>query len=422
MASMGSDGSALALAERARLAARPLAHADRSRKDRALVALASRLEAERGGGDVLRANAADVAEAKERGLQRAMIDRLALDAHGIDAMVAALREIAAFDDPVGAVVGMTRRPNGLTVGRVRVPLGVLLMIYEARPNVTIDAAALALKSGNAVLLRGGKEAARSNAALGALARAAVSSAGLPEDAVLVVPPGDREQTKELLGLSGKIDLAIPRGGEGLIRFVTEHARVPVVQHFRGVCHLYVDEGADLDMAERIVEDAKLRRVSACNALECLLVAEREAAAFLPRLRRLVARGLSVRGDAATRRHLPEAAAATDEDWGREFLDETLAVRVVAGLEEALDHVARYGTNHTEAICTRDYGRSQRFLREVDASCVLVNASTRFNDGGELGLGAEVGISTSKMHVYGPMGLEHLTTMKWIAYGDGQVRG
>jgi glutamate-5-semialdehyde dehydrogenase len=319
------------------------------------------------------------------------------------------------------VIGMKRRPNGIAVGQVRIPLGVIAMIYEARPNVTVDSAALCLKSGNAVLLRGGKEAARSNAALGELVRAAIRSVGLPEDAVVIVPPGSREETKTLVGLSGLIDLVIPRGGEGLIRFVAEHARVPVIQHYKGVCHLYVDEGADLEMAFRLVENGKLSRPGVCNALECLLVHRSVAGALLPTLETLVAKGLEVRGDEATCAALASAKPASADDYGQEFLAPILAVRVVGSMDEALEHITRYGSQHTEAICTASYERSQRFLREVDASCVLVNASTRFNDGGELGLGAEIGISTTKLHAYGPMGLESLTARKWIVYGEGQTR-
>jgi glutamate-5-semialdehyde dehydrogenase len=418
----GSDGGALALTERARGAARRMATALRADKDRALLILADALMSEAARVEILRANEADVREAKERGLDAAMVDRLALDDKRLAGVADAVREIAALEDPVGTVIGMTRRPNGILVGRVRVPLGVLLMIYESRPNVTVDAAALAIKSGNAVLLRGGKEAARSNAALGAVVRKALASANLPEDTVVIVPAGDREELKKLIGLNGKIDLAIPRGGEGLIRFVAENARVPVVQHYHGVCHLYVDAGADLDMAERLVEDGKLSRVSACNALECLLVHRAEAPALLPRLERLVAeKGLEIRADEQALTLVRGAKRAGDDDWGSEFLAKVLAVRVVSSFDEALDHIARYGSNHTEVICTRSWERGQRFLREVDASCVLVNASSRFNDGGELGLGAEMGISTSKIHAYGPMGLEHLTTLKWIAQGEGQTR-
>jgi glutamate-5-semialdehyde dehydrogenase len=411
-----------ALCQRARAAARALAPVGRDRKDAALHAIAERLRADvQGSSALLRANAADVAAARADGLSEAMIDRLTLDGDRVHAMANAVLEIASFDDPVGEVVGMKRRPNGLSVGQVRIPLGVIAMIYEARPNVTVDAAALCLKSGNAVILRGGKEAMHSNAALAVLVREAIASVGLPADAVEVVPPLGRAETKVLLGMTGMIDLAIPRGGEGLIRFVTEHARVPVIQHYKGVCHLFVDAGADLDMALRLVDNGKLQRPGVCNALECLLVHEDAARAFLPRLDALVDRGLEVRGDVATTKILRRSKPATDADFGQEFLAPILAVRVVPSLDAAIDHIARYGSNHTEAICTPRYDHAQRFLREVDASCVLVNASTRFNDGGELGLGAEIGISTTKLHAYGPMGLASLTALKWIVYGEGQTR-
>ena len=411
------------LCARARAAARALAPIGRDRKDRALRTIAERLRAAGGlAGGLLEENAADVAAARAAGLAESLVDRLVLDEARLGAVADALLEVAAFDDPVGEVLGMKRRPNGLLIGQVRIPLGVIAMIYEARPNVTVDAAALCLKSGNAVLLRGGKEAARSNAALGALVREAIADAGLPVDAVQIVPPLGREETRLLVGMTGKIDLVIPRGGEGLIRFVAEHARVPVIQHYKGVCHLYVDAGADVAMALRLVENGKLQRPGVCNALECLLVHADTAAALLPLLAPLCAAGrLEVRGDEATRRLLPAAQAAVASDWGTEFLAPILAVRVVGSLDEALDHIALYGSNHTEAICTSRYENAQRFLREVDASAVLVNASTRFNDGGELGLGAEIGISTTKLHAYGPMGLESLTALKWIAYGDGQTR-
>jgi len=411
------------LCARARAAARALAPIGRDRKDRALRAIAEGLRAAAARPSaVLDANAEDLAAARAAGLSPAMVDRLALDEGRLGAIADAVLEIAAFDDPVGEILGMKRRPNGILIGQTRIPLGVIAMIYEARPNVTVDAAALCLKSGNAVLLRGGKEAARSNAALGVLVRDAIASAGLPADAVQIVPPGGREETKLLVGMTGKIDLVIPRGGEGLIRFVAEHARVPVIQHYKGVCHLYVDASADLDMALRLVENGKLTRPGVCNALECVLVHRDVAAAFLPRLAPLMRdAGLEVRGDAETVSLLPAAKPAAPEDYGCEFLAPILASRVVGSLDDALDHIARYGSNHTEAICTTHHDRAQRFLREVDASCVLVNASTRFNDGGELGLGAEIGISTTKLHAYGPMGLESLTALKWIVYGDGQTR-
>lgn len=412
------------LCERAKAAARLVARARRSDKDRALRAIAERLRAAAAEGErsaILAANAEDLAAGRAAGLSDAMLDRLALDAARLGAIADAVMEIVAEGDPVGEVVGMRTRPNGLSVGQVRVPLGVIAMIYEARPNVTVDAAALCLKSGNAVLLRGGKEAARSNEVLAGLVRDAVASAGLPADAVQIVPPGDREAMKVLIGMSGLIDLVIPRGGEGLIRFVAEHARVPVIQHYKGVCHLYADEGADVEMAARLVQNGKLQRPGVCNALECLLVHRGVAPALLPEIEALQAQGLEIRGDAEACALVKGARPAAPDDWGREFLAKILAVRVVGSMDEALDHIARHGSNHTEAICTPSYERAERFLREVDASCVLVNASTRFNDGGELGLGAEIGISTTKLHAYGPMGLASLTTLKWIARGEGQTR-
>jgi glutamate-5-semialdehyde dehydrogenase len=408
---------------RARVAARALARAKRAQKDRALLALADALDtAAVDGSALLRANAQDVEAARNGGLSESLVDRLVLDAPRILAMSAAVREIASFDDPVGEVLGMKQRPSGVEVGQVRIPLGIIAMIYEARPNVTVDSAVLCLKSGNATLLRGGKEAMRSNAVLGDIVRAALVSAGLPEDGVIIIPPADREEIKILVGLSGMIDLVIPRGGEGLIQFVTEHARVPVIQHYKGVCHLYVDEHADLDMALKLVENGKLSRPGVCNALECVVIHQHVAFEFLPKLGRMAAsRGLELRGDEASRVVLPLIKAATPEDFGYEFLAPILAVRMVGSFEEAIAHIDRYGSQHTEAICTRDHGTARRFLREVDASCVIVNASTRFNDGGQLGLGAEIGISTTKLHAYGPMGLESLTARKWIVLGEGQIR-
>lgn len=411
-------------AERAKQASRSLRSLGRAAKDRALEHVAKALEGEAANqtGPVLSANAADLAAAREGGLDAAFIDRLALNPDRLRSLAKAMREIATQDDPVGSVSKMNRRPSGILVGRVRVPLGLVAMVYEARPNVTLEAFALTLKSGNAVILRGGKEAARSNAALGELAQRALAAESLPTDAAFILAPGSggRDEIRELVGLSGLVDLAIPRGGEGLIRFVTENARVPVIQHYKGVCHMFVDEGADLDQADRLVENAKLSRVGVCNALECLLVHRAEAERFIPRLATLVKKGLELRGDEATCK-LVAAKPATDADWGFEFLAPILAVRVVDDFDAALDHIARFGSNHTESIITSSYERGQRFLREVDASCVLINASTRFNDGGELGLGAEMGVSTSKIHAYGPMGLEHLTTEKWIVYGEGQIR-
>lgn len=418
------EGTLRALCLRARAAARALAPLDRAQKDRALRAVAERLRAEAGEGKrsaVLAANAEDVAAARAAGVSEALVDRLVLDEARLASMAGAVLEVAAASDPVGQVIGMERRPNGLLVGQVRVPLGVIAMIYESRPNVTVDAAVLCLKSGNAAILRGGKEAARSNAALGALLSDALRSVGLPEGAVQIVPSLDREATRILLGMTGMIDLAIPRGGEGLIRFVAENARVPVIQHYKGVNHLYADAGCDVEMACRLVENGKLQRPGVCNALECLLVHESVAAPLLGRVAALAERGLELRGDEATCALVPRSRRASEDDYGREFLAPVLAVRVVRSLDEAIEHIGRYGSLHTEVICTPRYDHAQRFLREVDASCVLVNASSRFNDGGELGLGAEIGISTTKLHAYGPMGLASLTALKWIAYGEGQTR-
>jgi len=411
-----------ALATRGRVAARELARASRAKKDAALHAVADRLR--KGGRAILEANGADVARFRATGsASAALVDRLTLTEKRLEGVAQAVLDIAGQDDPVGAMTDLTRRPNGMLVGQVTIPLGVIAMIYEARPNVTIDAAALCIKSGNAVLLRGGSEARDSNQALGNLLRDGLAEVGLPEDAVQIVPPGDREAMRALLGLSGLVDLVIPRGGEGLVRFVTEHAKVPVIQHYQGVCHLYVDEGADRSLALALVVDGKAVRPAVCNALECLLVHQSEARSLFPAVEAMAKeKGVELRGCPRTVAIIPSAAAAEPSDYGREFLDKILAVRVVSDIDEALAHVAKYGSGHTEAICTRGYENAQRWLREVDASCVLVNASTRFNDGGELGLGAEIGISTSKLHAFGPMGAASLTTKKWIVYGDGQVRG
>lgn len=406
--------------EAARDASRSLGKLDRARKDDALHQIAKRL----------RDHAAEILESNQKDLERArhivseaMLDRLTLDEGRLEGIAKAVEQIAQLDDPVGEVASMRNRPNGLLVGRVRIPLGVIGMIYEARPNVTVDAAALCIKSGNAVILRGGSEAAESNRKLGEIVQKGLEDVGLPPEAVQIVKPGEREATRAMLGMTGLIDLIIPRGGEGLIRFVTENARVPVIQHYKGVCHLFLDRGCDEDMAMRLVVDGKAVRTGVCNALECLLVHEAEAERLLPKLHELAERfGIELRACERSIGRLPSAKRATAEDFGHEFLAKVLAVRIVDDLEGALEHIARYGSGHTEAICTESHGNAQRFLHEVDASCVLVNASTRFNDGGELGLGAEIGISTSKLHAYGPMGLESLTTTKWIVYGRGQTRG
>ncbi|MFO0569796.1 MAG: glutamate-5-semialdehyde dehydrogenase [Polyangiaceae bacterium] len=408
------------LAQRAQIASRIVARQSRSRKDQALLAVAAELR--NGRGEIEAANQRDVSRAKEQGLPAALVDRLALGAPRIEALARAVEHIAGLEDPVGSRSGMRRLPNGLLVGRQRLPLGVIAIVYEARPNVTVDAAALTLKSGNAVLLRGGREAEETNRVLVARVQAALARSDIPPDAVLGVPAGNRDEIRELVSLSGLVDLAIPRGGEGLIRFVTESARVPVIQHYKGVCHLFLDESAELEMSRDLVLNGKVQRPSVCNALECLLVHASAAGRLLPPIvEALHAAGVELRGCERSRALCPSMKAAAPEDFGAEFLDLVLAVKIVDDLDSALGHVERYGSHHSEAICTNRLDHANRWVAEVDASCVLVNASTRFNDGGELGLGAEMGISTSKLHAYGPMGLESLTTEKWVVFGEGQVR-
>ncbi len=409
------------LAARAKHASRKLATLDRKAKDAALGAVAAALRADK--ERVFAANRADLEAAGAAGVPAPMLDRLRMDEKVLESTAQGVEYIVSLPDPVGSRSGMQRLPSGLLAGRERVPLGVIAMVYEARPNVTVDAAALCLKSGNAVLLRGGKEAQHTNQVLGAILQTALSTTAVPGDAVQIVPAGDREGIRDMLSLTDFIDLAIPRGGEGLIRFVAENARVPVIKHYKGVCHMFLDAGCDAEMAARLAVNGKVQRPSACNALECLLVHAADAARLLPPVAAaLLAQGTELRGCARTRELVKEAKAASDEDWGTEYLANVLAVRVVDDLDAALEHVARYGSNHTDAICTENYLHAQRWLREVDASCVLVNASTRFNDGGQLGLGAEIGISTSKLHAYGPMGLDSLTTEKWVVLGEGQIRG
>jgi len=408
------------LAVQARAAARELAGLSTGVKNQALLDMAEELGKQ--AGAIQEENRKDVAQAREKGLTAALIDRLTLTDAVLASMAKGLREVAALPDPVGEVTSMWRRPNGLEVGRVRIPLGVIGFIYESRPNVTVDAAGLCLKSGNSVILRGGSEAIRSNLAVGRAVQKALAKAGVPEAAVQIVPTTDREAVLALLRLEEEVDLIIPRGGEDLIRFVAENARIPVLKHYKGVCHVFVDASADLDMAENICLNAKVQRPGVCNAMETLLVHEEVADAFLPRAAKVLEKaGVELRCDEKSLTRLPGRKQATEADWPEEYLDLILDVKVVAGLDEALDHIATYGTKHTEAIVTTDYGRARRFLKETDASVVLVNASTRFNDGGELGLGAEIGVSTSKLHAFGPMGLNELTTTKFIVFGDGQVR-
>jgi glutamate-5-semialdehyde dehydrogenase len=367
-------------------------------------------------------NQKDLAAAREKGLSDAFIDRLALSDKVINSMADGLREVAALPDPVGEVPGMWIRPNGLQVGRVRIPLGVIGMIYESRPNVTIDAAGLCLKAGNAIILKGGSDAINSNLALAAVIQDALSSMSVTGDAVQVIPTTDRSAVTELLKREEEIDLIIPRGGEGLIRFVVEHSSIPVLKHYKGVCHVFVDRYADLEMAKAICFNSKVQRPGVCNAMEGMLVHSAVAEEFLPMMNEEFRKaGVEIRGCRRTCAILDDAVPAREEDWGEEFLALILAVKVVDSMQEAMDYIARYGSNHTEAIVTDNYARSRKFMAEVDASLVLTNASTRFNDGGQLGLGAEIGISTSKLHAYGPMGLEELTTTKFIGYGNGQIR-
>lgn len=409
------------LAQRAKSAAVRLQALERAQKDAALRALAQGLRSS--VAELMAANELDLAAARGSGMAEAMLDRLRLDAKVIEATARGVEHVVTLPDPVGSRGPMQRLPSGIRVARQRLPLGVIAIVYESRPNVTIDAAALCLKSGNAALLRGGKEAANSNRALGEVLRRALESSGLPPDAVLIVPPGDRDGVRELVSLTGLVDLAIPRGGEGLIRFVVEHARVPVVQHFKGVCHLFLDQGSDAEMGARLAVDGKARKPGVCNALECLLVHAADAERLLPPvLAALAAENVEIRGCERTRAIVPSVKPAQEDDFGAEFLAKIIAVRVVPDLDGALEHVRRYGSSHTDAICTDRVASAERWLREVDSSCVLVNASTRFNDGGELGLGAEIGISTTKLHAYGPMGLESLTAEKWVVLGEGQVRG
>jgi len=367
-------------------------------------------------------NEKDLVAGREKGISSAMLDRLELSDKVIGSMVQGLKEVAALPDPVGEVTEINKRPNGLMVGRMRIPLGVIGMIYESRPNVTVDAAALCLKAGNAIILRGGSEAIHSNKALATILQDVLERAGVPKAAVQVIPVTDREAINVMLTLEEQIDLIIPRGGEGLIRFVAANSRIPVLKHYKGVCHVFVDTGADLDMAESIVQNAKVQRPGVCNALETLLVHRDVAGEFLPKVcATLSADNVELRGCPETVAIVPSCKAATEEDWHTEYVDLILSIRVVNDMDGAMDHIAQYGSQHTESIITSDYARAQRFIREVDSSSVMVNASTRFSDGGEYGLGAEIGISTTKLHAYGPMGLKELTTIKFIVYGEGHIR-
>jgi glutamate-5-semialdehyde dehydrogenase len=404
----------------AREGARSLNRASTALKNHALSDMADALldNAER----LIAENAEDVAEATKKGLSPALIDRLTLTRKRISEMAEGLREVVRLPDPVGEVTKMWQRPNGMTVGKMRVPIGVIGIIYESRPNVTAEAASLCVKAGNAVVLRGGSEALRSNRCIVTVMRESLRKAGLHEGAVTFIDIPGREAILDMVKLEGLIDLIIPRGGEGLIRTVTEHARIPVLKHYKGVCHVYIDRDADLIMAEEICFNAKVQRPGTCNAMETLLVDEAVAEGFLPRmLRRLEESGVEVRGCPKTLSMHPDIKEVTEEDFTREYLDLILNVRVVEGLDEAMAHIARYGSAHSDAIVTMNHERAMRFLREVDSSAVFINASTRLNDGFQFGLGAEIGISTDKIHARGPMGLEELTCTKFIVFGSGQLR-
>ncbi|PLX84922.1 MAG: glutamate-5-semialdehyde dehydrogenase [Desulfuromonas sp.] len=410
----------LLLARQTKEAGRVIANLSTAVKDELLKNMAAALE---GNADrIISENEKDLSAARDKGLAPAMIDRLVLDEKRIGGMADGLREVAALPDPVGEVTGMWRRPNGIQVGRMRIPLGVIGIIYESRPNVTADAAGLCLKSGNAVVLRGGSEAIFSNSAIGDILQGELERMGLPKAAVQVVRTTDRKAVLELLKLEEEIDLIIPRGGEGLIRFVSENSRIPVIKHYKGVCHTFVDASAEFAMAERICINAKAQRPGVCNSMETLLVHKDIAETFVPQIVDAMRdEGVEIRGCSITREFAPQVKKATEEDWHAEYLELILAVRVVDGLEEAIDHIQRYGSLHTEVIVTRDYGNAQRFLREVNSSVVMVNASSRFSDGNQFGLGAEIGISTTKLHSFGPMGLEDLTTRKFVVLGEGQIR-
>jgi glutamate-5-semialdehyde dehydrogenase len=407
--------------EAARAAARHMAKADTNTKNRALLVMAQAIR--RDANLLLEANARDLDAARAAGLDAAMLDRLTLNAKTVESMAEGLQQIATLPDPVGEVSDLKYRPSGIQVGKMRVPLGVIGIIYEARPNVTADASGLCLKSGNAAILRGGSEAFHSNQAVAACVREGLKAAGLPETAVQVVETVDRAAVGELITMKDYVDVIVPRGGKGLIERISNEARVPVIKHLHGVCHVYIDDHADLEKAVRIADNAKTHRYGTCNTMETLLVAESVAAQVLPRLAKIyLEKNVELRGDDASRQLVQEMVSANEEDWSTEYLAPILSVRIVRGIDAAIEHIATYGSHHTDAIVTEDYTRARQFLREVDSSSVMVNASTRFADGFEYGLGAEIGISTDKIHARGPVGLEGLTSQKFIVLGDGQIRG
>ncbi|MFA6313039.1 MAG: glutamate-5-semialdehyde dehydrogenase [Sterolibacterium sp.] len=408
------------LGRNARGASRLLAKASTAAKNNALLAMAAQIRGR--GTELLAANARDVAQAQADGLDAALIDRLTLTAKGIETMAQGLEQVAGLPDPVGEISDLKRRPSGIQVGKMRVPLGVIGIIYEARPNVTADAAALCLKSGNATILRGGKEALQSNLAIATCVSAGLKAAGLPETAVQVVGTTDRAAVGELIAMPQYVDVIVPRGGRGLIERIAKDARVPVIKHLDGICHVYIDATADLDMAIRIADNAKTQRYAPCNTMETLLVHQDIAARVLPPLCQIYFdKGVELRGCEQSRAIVAGMKAATEEDWRTEYLAPILSIRVVASLDAAIEHITLYGSQHTEAIVTENHSNAMRFLREVDSSSVMVNASTRFADGFEYGLGAEIGISTDKFHARGPVGLEGLTSQKWIVLGNGEIR-
>lgn len=409
------------LGRRARAASRQMAKADTNAKNRALLAIAAAIR--RDEAKLLAANGEDLAAARAAGLEPAMVDRLTLSPKTVATMAEGLEQIASLPDPIGEMTDLRFRPSGIQVGHMRVPLGVIGIIYEARPNVTVDAAGLCIKSGNASILRGGSEAIRCNQALAALVKEGLQSAGLPADAVQVVETTDRAAVGELITMREFVDVIVPRGGKGLIARLLAESRVPMIQHLDGNCHVYLDDSADAAKAMAVVENSKTQRYGTCNTAESLLVARSVAATLLPPIAAmLTTKGVEIRGCAETRALVPNAKEATEADWGEEYLAPIIAVKVVAGLDEAIEHINKYSSSHTEAIVTENHTHAMRFLREVDSASVMVNASTRFADGFEYGLGAEIGISTDKIHARGPVGLEGLTSQKWVVLGNGQVRG
>lgn len=408
------------IARKAKEASSVLSVADTAQKNHTLQLIAENLL--RKSGELIDQNKKDLEDAREKGLGPALVDRLELNSKRIQSMADGLRQVASLSDPVGEITGISKRPNGLSVGRMRIPLGVIGIIYESRPNVTADAAGLCLKSGNSVILRGGSESIRSNMAIGEIIKDSASSAGLPENCVQIVPVTDRRAILEMLKLEDLIDLIIPRGGEGLIRFVSENSRIPVLKHYKGVCHVYIDEYADIDMACSIAVNSKVQRPGVCNSMETLLVNEKVASDILPSLTRLLRKhNVELKGCEKTRNIVDDIKPAEENDWYEEYLDLVLNIKIVESIDAAIEHIDRYGSMHTESIVTRDYRNANYFLSKVNSSAVMVNASTRFNDGFELGLGAEIGISTSKLHSFGPMGVNELTSTKFIVMGNGQIK-